>query len=128
MDLTAEDDKLTLYLGVDDNITVKHELVERETDKGGLLQGGPRRVTIGYRVTLGNRTASPRAIVLMDRLPVPRHERIKLRVLDIRPQPTERTKLDQLTWELRVPAGEERQVEWRFVVEAPSDLNVTGLP
>ena len=128
MDSTAEDDKLTLYLGVDDNITVKHELVERETDKGGLLQGGPRRVTIGYRVTLGNRTASPRAIVLMDRLPVPRHERIKLRVLDIRPQPTERTKLDQLTWELRVPAGEERQVEWRFVVEAPSDLNVTGLP
>jgi len=128
LDLTAPEAELTLYLGVDDNITVKHELVERDTDKASILQGGVRRVTCGYRVTLGNRTGSPQRIVLMDRLPVPRHERVKLRVLDIRPQPTARTKLEQLTWDLTLAPNEERRVEWRFIIESPTDLDLTGLP
>lgn len=128
LDLTAENAELTLYLGIDDNITVKRELVERDTDKGSLLQSGIRRITLGYRVTLGNRTDTVRRVVLKDRLPVPRHERIKLKVLDLKPQPTERTRLEQLTWELDVPPDEERRVEWRFVIEAPAELQLTGLP
>ena len=128
LELTAENADLKLYLGVDDNITVKRELVERDTDRGSLLQMGIRRVTIGYRVTLGNRTSSPQRIILKDRLPVPRSEKVKLKVLDIRPQPTERTRLDQLTWEMQLAPNEVRRVEWRFVVESPGDLTLTGLP
>jgi uncharacterized protein (TIGR02231 family) len=128
LDLTAQDAELKLYLGVDDNITVKAELIERDTEKGNLLQGGQRRVTVGYRATLANRTDAPQRVLLMDRLPVPRHEKVKVRVLDLRPQPTERTKLDQLTWELQLAPGEERRVEWRFLVESPGDLDLTNLP
>ena len=128
LDLAAEDAELKFYLGVDDNVTVKRELVERETDKGNILQSDLRRITFGYRVTLGNRTNAPQRVTLKDRLPVPRHERIKLRVLDIKPQPTARTKLDQLTWETQLAPGEERRVEWRFMVEAPADLGIVGLP
>jgi len=128
LELTAEGAELPLYLGVDDNVTVKRELVERDTDKGSLLQRGIRRVTFGYRVTLANRTERPQRVVLKDRLPVPRNERIKLNVLDVRPQPASRTRLEQLTWELDLPPGEERRVEWRFVVEAPNDIEVVGLP
>lgn len=128
LELTAEGAGLTLYLGVDDNVTVKRELIERETEKGNLLQSGVRRITYTYRVTLGNRTAAAQRVILKDRLPVPRHERIKLRVLDIKPQPTERTKLEQLTWELQLAPNEERAIEWRFVVEAPAEMTVTNLP
>ncbi|MGZ3715916.1 MAG: DUF4139 domain-containing protein, partial [Ktedonobacterales bacterium] len=128
LDLTAENADLKLYLGVDDNITVKRELIERDTDKGSILQGGVRRITIGYRVTLSNRTGSPQRIVLKDRLPVPRNERIKLRVLDMRPQPSAHTKLEQLTWELQLAPNEERRIEWRFVVESPADIEMIGLP
>jgi uncharacterized protein (TIGR02231 family) len=128
LDLTAQDAELKLYLGVDDNITVKHELVERDTDRGILLQSGLRRITCGYRVTLGNRTTTPQRIILMDRLPVPRHERVKLRVLDLKPQPSTRTKLEQLSWELQLAPGEERRIEWRFVVESPAELDLAGLP
>lgn len=128
LDLTAENADLKLYLGVDDNITVKRELIERDTDKGSILQGGVRRITIGYRVTLSNRTGSPQRIVLKDRLPVPRNERIKLRVLDMRPQPSAHTKLEQLTWEMQLAPNEERRIEWRFVVESPADIEMIGLP
>jgi uncharacterized protein (TIGR02231 family) len=128
LDLTAEGADLTLYLGVDDSITVKRELIERDTDKGNLLQRGIRRVTLGYRVTLGNRTAAVQRVILKDLLPVPRHERIKVTDVELRPQPTSRTRLDQLTWELSLAPGEERRIEWRFVVEAPAELYLVGLP
>jgi uncharacterized protein (TIGR02231 family) len=128
LDSTAEGAEIKLYLGVDDNVTVKRELIERDTDKGSLLQSGIRRITFGYRVTLANRTETAQRVVLKDRLPVPRHERIKLKVLDIRPQPSARTRLEQLTWELQLAPGQEQRVEWRFVVEAPADMALTGLP
>jgi uncharacterized protein (TIGR02231 family) len=128
LELTAQDAELTLYLGIDDNITVKREMIERDTDKGNILQGGIRRVTLGYRVTLANRTAAPQTVLLKDRMPVPRHERIKIKPLDFRPQPTSKTKLEQLTWEMQLAPGEERKIEWRFTIEAPADLNVTNMP
>lgn len=128
LELTAMNAELPLYLGVNDNVRVKKELIERDTDKGSLLQRGIRRVTLGYRVTLANHTSAPARIALKDRLPVPRNERIKINVLDIRPQPTTRTKLEQLTWDLDLAPGEERRVEWRFVVESPTDMDVVGLP
>lgn len=128
LDLTADGAELKLYLGVDDNVTVKRELTERDTDKGSLLQSGIRRVTLGYRVTVANRTGATQRVFLKDRLPIPQNERIRLKVLDVRPQPTERTRLEQLTWDMQIPAGEERRIEWRFVVEAPADVELTGLP
>jgi uncharacterized protein (TIGR02231 family) len=128
LELTPEGAELTLYLGVDSNIAVKRELIERDTDKGILLQSGVRKVTIGYRVTLANHTAAAQRIILKDVLPVPQHERVKVKTLDFRPQPSAHTRLEQLTWELRLAPGEERRIEWRFVVESPSDLELIGLP
>jgi uncharacterized protein (TIGR02231 family) len=128
LDRIAEGAEIKFYLGADDNITVKRELVERDTDKGSLLQSGIRRITFGYRVTLTNRSASAQRVVLLDRLPVSRHERVKLRVLDLRPQPTTRTRLEQLAWELQLAPEQQQRVEWRFVVEAPADVSLTGLP
>jgi uncharacterized protein (TIGR02231 family) len=128
LDLIAEGAEIKLYLGVDDNMTVKRELVERDTDKGSLLQSGIRRITFGYRVTLTNRTAATQRVVLLDRLPVSRHERVKLRVLDLRPQPSTRTRLEQLAWDMQLAPEQQQRVEWRFVVEAPADIPLTGLP
>ncbi len=124
----AEGAPLKLYLGVDDSVTVKRELVERDTDKGNLLQGGVRRTTLGYRVTIANRTQAQQRVLLLDRLPVSRHERIKVKALEMRPQPSAQTSLEQLTWALTLAPGEERKVEWRVLIESPADTEVSGLP
>jgi uncharacterized protein (TIGR02231 family) len=128
IELTPEQAELPLFLGVDDNISVKRELIERDTDKGTLLQTGIRRVLLGYRVTLANRTPASQRVQLKDRLPVPRHERIKVKVLEMRTAPAEHTKLEQFTWALTLAPSEERRIEWRLQVEAPADLDVAGLP
>jgi hypothetical protein len=117
-----------LFVGTDDAIRVKRELQERDVDKGSLLQGNTRRVTYSYRVELRSYRATPERITLRDQLPVPQHERVKVRVLEIRPEPDERSKLDLLKWEFTLAPDQERVFEVRFSVEHPRDLVINGLP
>ncbi len=124
----APNEEFKLFVGIDDTIRVKRELQEKEVDKGTLLQTNLRRTTYTYRMKIRNYRQTPERITLRDRLPVAQHERIKVRVLDIRPQPDEHTRLDVLTWEFTLPPDQECVFEVRFSVEHPRDLTVTGLP
>jgi uncharacterized protein (TIGR02231 family) len=128
LEAVAENAPLKLFLGLDDSVTVKRELVERDTDRASILQGGVRRTALGYRVTIANRTPARQRVTLLDRLPVSKHERIKVKPLDINPKPTNQSGLDQITWTLNLEPGEERKVEWRVQIESPADMDVTGLP
>lgn len=128
LEATAEGAPLKLYLGVNDNLTVKRELVELETDRASLLQAGARRSTVAYRLSVTNGTGDEQRLVVMDRTPVSKHERIKVKALEMRPAPTSQTKLDQLTWEFQLKSGEEKRIEWRFLVESPADFDVSGMP
>ena len=125
---TAPAEKFKIFLGIDDSIKVKRELIERSVEKGNALQANMRRITYGYRITVHNYAAATRQVVIRDRLPVSQHERVKVRVQSIQPAPTERTKLELVTWKLPLAAGAEQKIEYRFVVEYPQDLRVTGLP
>lgn len=126
--MTAPTETFKMFLGIDDGIKVKRELVERNVDKGSMLQSGIRRTTYGYRITVHNYAQNMRRVVVRDHLPVSQHERIKVKLLNILPQPSERTKLEALTWRFTLPADAEQVIDYRFMVEHPQDLFVTGLP
>ncbi|GER89226.1 hypothetical protein KDW_33880 [Dictyobacter vulcani] len=125
---TAAREEFKIFLGIDDSLKIKREPIERSVDKGNLLQGDIRRSTYAYRITVHNYATSPRKVVIKDHIPVPQHERIKVRVQTITPQPVERTKLELLTWEQLLPANGEYIIEYRFIVEHPQNLHVVGLP
>jgi uncharacterized protein (TIGR02231 family) len=99
--MTAPNEQFQIFLGIDDAIKIKHEPIERTVDRGNLLQND---------------------------LPVPQHERIKVKILQIQPQPVEQTKLAMLTWKFTLPADGEQKIEYRFIVEHPQGLKVIGLP
>jgi len=122
--MTAHNEQFQIFLGIDDAIKIKREPIERAVDKGNLLQNDLRRSTYAYLITVHNYAAAPRKIVIQDHLPVPQHERIKVKVLQIQPQPTEHTKLEMLTWKFTLPADGEQKIEYRFVVEHPQGLKV----
>jgi uncharacterized protein (TIGR02231 family) len=125
---TAPGEKFKIFLGIDDGIKVKRELIERSVDKGTLLQSGMRRTTYAYRIKMHNYTAHPHQIVIRDHLPVSQHERVKVKVQSIQPTPRERTKLELMVWEFTLAPDAEQQIEYRFVVEQPQDMTVIGLP
>lgn len=126
--MTAPNEQFQIFLGIDDAIKIKREPIERVVDKGNLLQNDLRRSTYAYLITVHNYAATPRKIVIQDHLPVPQHERIKVKVLQIQPQPTEHTKLEMLTWKFTLPADGEQKIEYRFVIEHPQGLKVIDLP
>ncbi|MDQ2887077.1 MAG: mucoidy inhibitor MuiA family protein [Chloroflexota bacterium] len=126
--MTAPGEEFKIFLGIDDNIKVKRELIERGVDKGNLLQNDIRRITYAYRITIHNYARNTRKIVLRDHLPVSQHERIKIKNQSIQPPPDERSKLEILIWRFTLPADGEQKIEYRFVVEHAQGLKVIGLP
>lgn len=125
---TAPAEEFKIFLGIDDGIKVKRELIERSVDKGSPLQGNLRRISYAYRLTVHTYAAAPRRVVIRDHLPVSQHERVKVKVQSIQPAPTERTRLELMIWQLTLAAGAEQKIEYRFVVEHPQDVKVIGLP
>ena len=124
---TAPTETFKIFLGIDDGIKVRRELIERNVDKGSLLQGGVRRTTYAYRLTVHNYAPAPRNVVIRDHLPVSQHERVKVKVLGVQPPPKERSKLEIMKWVFTLAADAEQQIEYRFTVEQPQDVRVTGL-
>jgi uncharacterized protein (TIGR02231 family) len=125
---TAPMEKFKIFLGIDDNVKVKRELVERNVEKGNALQGNIRRISYAYRITVHNYAGGLRKIVIRDHLPVSQHERVKVKVQNVQPTPTERTKLELITWQFTLAAEGELKIEYRFVVEHSQDMRVIGLP
>jgi uncharacterized protein (TIGR02231 family) len=125
--MSAPNEQFKIFLGIDDGIKVRREMIERAVDKGNLLQSDLRRLTYAYRITIHNYAAFPRKIVLRDHLPVSKHERVKVKVQQVQPQATERTKLEVMTWRFTLPSDGEFKLEYRFTVEHPRDLKVSGL-
>jgi uncharacterized protein (TIGR02231 family) len=125
---TASAEKFKVFLGIDDSIKVKRELIERNVEKGNALQGNIRRISYAYRITVHNYASTPRRIVIRDHLPVSQHERVKVKVQNVQPAPSERTKLELITWKFTLAADGEQKIEYRFVVEHPQDMRVLGLP
>lgn len=126
--MTAPGEKFKIFLGIDDDIKVKRELIERAVDKGNLLQSDIRRITYAYRITVHNYAAHPRRVVIRDHLPVSQHERVKVKVQHIQPAPAKRTGLELLTWRSTLAPDAEQKIEYRFIVEHPQGMKVVGLP
>ncbi len=125
--ITAPTEKFKVFLGIEDNIKVERELLERNVEKGNPLQGNIRRISYAYRIKVHNYAASPRKIVIRDHLPVSQHEKIKVKIQNMQPAPTEHTKLELITWKFALPADGEQKIDYRFVVEYPQDVRVIGL-
>ncbi|HVB20943.1 MAG TPA: mucoidy inhibitor MuiA family protein [Ktedonobacteraceae bacterium] len=125
--MIAPTERFKIFLGIDDGIKVKRELTDRSVDKGSMLQAAIRRTTYAYRITVHNYARVRRNIVVRDHLPVSQHERIKVKVQNVLPLPHERTKLEILVWKFALLADAEQIIDYRFVVEHPQDVVITGL-
>lgn len=126
LELTPPQGEIELYLGVDDRLKVGRELKRREVDK--TLLGGKRRVKFGYEIRLENLLDAPAAITIHDRLPVSRHEEIKVRLENADPKPTRQSELNLLDWELTLAPKEKATLRFDFSVEYPQTMELRGLP
>jgi uncharacterized protein (TIGR02231 family) len=121
----AGGEEFELQLGVDDQIRVERKLRRRGTGKAVI--GGTRTIDIGYEITVENHRAGKTRVSVHDRIPVSTDADVKVRLRETNPAPAKQTDLGELTWELALDGGQEATVRYRFTVEHPAQVTVTGL-
>jgi uncharacterized protein (TIGR02231 family) len=125
LDYTATGAEIELFLGVEERITVKRELVRREVDKR--LLRDIRQVAYGYEITLENLLKSSARVAVQDQYPVSRHDQIKVRLDVAAPEPEEQSELHILKWQLDLAPAEKKKIRYEYQVEHPRAMRVAGL-
>lgn len=117
-------EKFDLALGVDEGVSVKRRLNNRLTENTGLVNRG-QRITYDFTFILQNNKKTVVPLVLRDQLPVSRHEKIVVKLLA--PEDVKPAEDGTLEWKLTLAPGEKRELPFKFSVEYPNDLPVSGL-
>ena len=125
LETVAAGEEFELQLGVDDQIRVERTLRRRSTGKAVI--GGTRTIDVGYEIAVENHRHSPTRVSVHDRIPVSTDADIKVRLRETNPAPAKQTDLGELTWELALDGGQEAAVRYRFTVEHPAQVTVSGL-
>jgi uncharacterized protein (TIGR02231 family) len=121
----AAGEEFELQLGVDDQIRVERKLRRRSTGKAVI--GGTRTIDVGYEITVENHRTGKTVVSVHDRIPVSTDGDIRVRLRETTPAPVTQTDLGELTWELSLDGGQEATVRYRFSVEHPAQVTVTGI-
>lgn len=124
--LVSPGQEFELYFGVDERISVKRELIRRETDKKFI--GDARRIRFAFEIRLENYAQERQRILVCDQIPVSRNESIKVRLESSEPKPSTQDELNRLEWDIVLAPGGKQNIRFDFSVEAPRDMPVYGLP
>jgi uncharacterized protein (TIGR02231 family) len=125
LETVAAGEEFELQLGVDDQVRVERQLRRRNTSKAVI--GGTRTIDVAYEITVENHRADKTRISVHDHVPVSTDGDIKVRLREASPDPAGRNDLGELTWELSLEGGQAAAIRYRFTVEHPAQLAVTGL-
>jgi uncharacterized protein (TIGR02231 family) len=119
-------EKFDLALGADEGIAIKRKLNNRFTEDTGLVNKS-KKITYDYTISVQNNKKTAEKIVVVDQVPVSRHEKIAVKVI----APTEReAKPDAegtIKWTLSLNPGEKRDLPLKFSIEYPADFPIVGL-
>lgn len=124
LEAIAPGQEFKLFLGPDEQVRAKRELVRREVDKN--FMGNVRRQNYGFKIEVENLKPHRVELTLLDQVPVSRHEQIKVKPRFNDPEP-ETDDLGLLTWKLNLPANTKRELHSDYVVECPRDMTIAGL-
>jgi len=124
LELLAPGAEAELQLGVDDQVRVERKLVRRATGKR--LVGNNRGIDVAYRIRAANHTGRPVRLTVRDQLPVPQHESITVRDIQLSPRPAEQTDLGALTWILELAAEASQDIDLAFRLEHPRGVQLDG--
>lgn len=122
---TATNGEIELLLGVEERVTVKRELEKREVDKRFLRDN--RVLLYGYKIEIKNLLPGEAKVEVHDHIPVSRHEQIKVKLESSKPEPSKKTDLNVLEWQVTLPANQEQVVRYEYTVDHPRSLQVVGL-
>ena len=128
----APSEEFDLYLGIDENVKVKRELLEKKVDET-LIAGIPsrtKRTAFKYKLTVENYKSKKIKVKLFEAIPVSEDDRIKIKIDEISLKPGVEDWEDRKgvwLWELELDPQQKQEIFYTFTVEHPRDMQVEGL-
>ncbi len=128
----APSEEFDLYLGVDENVKVKRELLEQKVDET-LIAGIPsstKKTLYRYKVTIENYKSKGITAKIFEAIPVSADDRIKVKVEKISLDPSLRDYKDKKgiwVWEFALKPKEKKEIFYNYVIEHPRDMEIEGL-
>ncbi|MBU4227666.1 mucoidy inhibitor MuiA family protein, partial [bacterium] len=128
----APSEEFDLYLGIDENVKVKRECLEKKIDET-LIAGIPsrsKRTTFKYKLTVENYKSKKIKVKLYEAMPVSEDDRIKIKINEISLEPGVKDWEDRKgiwLWELELEPQQKQEIFYTFTVEHPRDMLVEGL-
>ncbi|MBU9889419.1 MAG: mucoidy inhibitor MuiA family protein [Candidatus Omnitrophica bacterium] len=129
---TAPGQEFDLYLGIDENVKVERELLEKKKDN--VLIGGipspTMKETYKYKVTVENYKAVRSRVNLFEAMPVSEDERIKVKVSQVSVEPADKEWKDRKgvwRWDIALEPKTKHEIFYTFMIEYPRDMRVEGL-
>jgi len=132
LDNIAPGEEFDLYLGIDENVKVKRECLEKKVDET-LIAGIPsrtKRTTFKYKLTVENYKSKKTKVKLFEAIPVSEDDRIKIKINEISFEPEEQDWEDRKgiwLWELELDPQQKQEIFYTYTVEHPRDMQVEGL-
>ncbi len=124
-------EEFDLYLGIDENVKVKKEQIDKKVDET-LIGGIPspdRRTNITNKFTIENYKTKNIIVHLFEAMPVPENDKIKVKIGNVSLQPNDKDWKDRKgiwRWELELKPKEKKEIIYSFSVEHPRNMTVEG--
>ena len=126
--LLSPGEDVKLSYGIDDKVQVTYRLDKGERSQEGIINKD-ERLERRYRIEVTNFHAQKVRVTVMDHIPVPQDERIKVEVLRETPKPTDDAVDDRrgvMAWTREYEPGEKRSFIFGYAVTFPKGAHVPG--
>ncbi len=125
-------EEFSLYLGVDENVKIKRDLIEKKVDET-LIAGIPspnKKTTLKYKLVVENYKSKNIKVKLFESTPIAETDKIKVKVAQLSVEPTQKdweNRKGVWLWEMELTPKEKKEIFITYVVEHAKDLQVEGL-
>ena len=125
-------EEFDLYLGRDENVKVKREMLEKKVDET-LMAGIPapnRKIVFKYKLSLENYKSKNIKVKLFEAMPVSEDDRIKVKVTQTTLEPKVKDWQDRRgvwLWELELEPKAKKEISYTYIIEFPRNMQVEGL-
>jgi len=125
-------EEFDLYLGSDENVKVKRELLEKKVDETiiGNILSPTKKTVFKYKITVENYKSRKIKLKLFEATPVSQDDRIKAKINQVSLEPKIKDWKDRKGiwfWELELEPKQKQEITYSFVIEHPREMQVEGL-
>lgn len=129
---TGPNEEFDLYLGVDENVKIKREQLEKKVDDVFIanIPSPNRKVTYKFKMTVENYKNKKIKVNLFEAMPISENEKIKVNIVNVSLLPKDKdwkNKKGIWRWEIELEPKAKQEIFYNYSVECPRDMTIEGL-